>query len=157
MKKTKPRQCYLCGVKGKMTMDHLPPECLSPGTPKSGYFSIPACSTCNNKYSHEESKFRDYIATASAGRNSKSAEKAYQAMKRNFKRNPIGRAGRPHKDLVRLVNNISTKDFYSSDGQVYLFSRRVITQPDDLDARAVLIKIARGLHYFCAEEIVPDT
>lgn len=157
MKKKRIGQCYLCGTIGKMTQEHLPSQCLSPETPKSGFFFVPACSNCNNKYSHEESKFRDYLVTASAGKGNKSADKAYQAMRRNFMRNPIGRVGRPHKDLIRIVKNISKKDFFSPDGKIYLGTGRIISSPDDLDIESVLIKIVRGLHFLHTKEIIPSS
>ena len=157
MSKKKLSQCYLCGIiETGLTIEHLPPKCLSPKSADSEFATISACQNCNNKYSHEESKFRDFVATAGSGRGLIAADEAYGAMKRNFARNPIGRAGNPHKDLIRLIKNIKRRDFYTPSGKVYLGSSNVVTPPDDLDLEGVLLKIARGLHFLYTGAVIPD-
>ena len=78
-------QCYLCGKIGKgMTKEHVPPKFISPKSPNSEFAYVSVCADCNNSNSHEENKFRDFLATAGAFKGNKSADDAYAAMKRNF-------------------------------------------------------------------------
>ena len=157
MAKKKLSQCYLCGIAAtNLTDDHFPPKCLSPKSADSEFAMILACKRCNKKYSDEESKFRDFVATAGSGRSLIAADEAYKKMKRNFARNQIGRAGRPHKDLVRLTKNIKYKDLYTPSGRIYLGSSYVITPPKDLDLEGVLLKIARGLHFLYTGAVIPN-
>lgn len=148
--------CYLCGNKAEITDDHVPPKNLAPKTPDSEFILLPACEKCNGKYSHEESKFRDFVVSAGAHRGLKSADDALEAAIRNFTRNPPKDGITPQKDLQRLIKNHSIVDVIGPDG-VSLGKSHAITVSDDLNWRSVLVKIARGLHYKYTNQIIPDT
>ncbi len=147
--------CYLCGKGGKLTDDHVPPRCLSPKSPNTSFFHLPAHKECNERLSHEESILRDFLATVGAKKNCQSADDAFLKMKKNFSRNIIGRAGQPHKDLVRIVKNISKKDLITPQG-IYLKTVKVVYPPKDVNILSVIIKIARGLHFQCYREVIPE-
>lgn len=155
MKSHKVGKCYLCGKIGKMSHEHVPPKFLSPKSPDSEFAKISACDKCNSGFSHKESKFRDFLATASAHKGNKSADDAYTAARRNFQRNPIARLliG-PNKDLKRIVSSIKRQDIYTPNG-IYLGTRSAIYASNDLEWKDVLIKIARGLHYLYSGEVIP--
>lgn len=147
--------CYLCGKTGVLTDDHVPPRCLSPKSPNSSFFHLPAHKDCNEKLSHQESVLRDFLATAGAKKNCQSADDAFENMKRNFSRNLICRAGLPHKDLVRIVKNIEKRAITTPQG-IYLGAVKVVKPPSDIDISPAIIKIARGLHYQFYKEVVPE-
>lgn len=155
LKKNKIGKCYLCGRVGEMTEEHVPPKFLSPESSRSEFAFVSACESCNWDSSHEESKLRDFLATAGSGRDVKSADDAYKTMKKSFERNPIGRAGRPHKDLVRIIKSISKKDFYSPSGRIYLGTANIINPPKDLNVEEAMLKIARSLHFLYSGEVIP--
>ncbi len=146
--------CYLCGQVGAMTQEHIPPKNLAPRSPRSDFKFVPSCSTCNNLYAREEEKFRDLLVLGAA-QGIAAADDAWEAMKRNFARNDLGRAGKPHKDKLRLLNSIAQRDFYTPGG-IYLSSVQVMQRPADVNTEAVLLKIARGLHYYYTKTRIPD-
>lgn len=160
MKKKKLSQCYLCGKideRKKFTLEHVPPKFLSPKSPDSEFAKVTSCQDCNNKYAHEESKFRDFLATASAGKGNQSADEAYSAARRNFQRNPIARLFiGPSKDLKRVVGGIKKEDLYSPSGKVYLGTASMIRVSNDVAWKDVVLKIAKGLHYLKSDSVIPE-
>ena len=153
-------QCYLCGKvneRSKFTLEHVPPKFLSPRSPDTEFAKVAACKNCNSKYSHEESKFRDFLAVATAGKGIKSADDAYSSARRNFLRNPIARLFiGPSKDLKRIVRSIKREDIYSPSGKIYLGQALVIRMPDDVGWRDIVLKIAKGLHFLKSGYVVPE-
>ncbi len=96
LRKLKGNPCYLCDAipeKEELTADHIPPQGLSPLSPNSDFLLLPAHKSCNNKYSDQEEKFIAYLAFACHGTGNASADAAWAAAERGFKRNVIGRAG----------------------------------------------------------------
>ena len=150
-------ECYLCGQTGHMSMDHVPPKNLSPSSPDSDFILVTAHKSCNEQYSHEESKFRDFVVTAATGRNNPSLIAARQKMLNNFNRNYIGRAGRVHKDQLRLLRNMYYEQQYAVSGSIYLGKTLKIKPSHDTDFERLFIKIARGLHYYHGKESIPET
>lgn len=157
MKKNRIGQCYLCGAVGKMTKEHVPPKFISPKSPNSEFAFVSVCASCNNSNSHEENKFRDFLATAGAFKGSKSADDAYEAMKRNFMSNSVARLlfGRPSKDLLRIVQNIRRKDIYTPAG-IYLGTQSIIMPPKDVAWESIIVKIARSLQFLFNGKVVPS-
>jgi hypothetical protein len=149
--------CYLCGKEGTVTDDHVPPHCLAPKADNSVFYILPTHRTCNNALSHHESRFRDYVV-AYAKDGVPEAEDAFEKMQRNFVRGKEG--GSLNQDYYRLFDNIVFSTSHIGAAQTpsgLLISPFVgIKPPKDLDYRAVLLKIARGLHYYHTQEIIPD-
>ncbi len=149
-------QCYLCGkLTNTITRDHIPPKSLSPNSSNSLFQYAPACEECNRKFSHDESKLRDFLAVLRAGSGIAAADDAYEALKRNVNRNAINRAGMPHRDLLRIQEGIEQRETYSPGG-IYLGTTKVISPAPDIDIQALLVKIARGLHYVHYHTIIPN-
>lgn len=149
-------QCYLCGkVSNTVTKDHIPPKSLAPNSSNLLFQYAPACKECNRKFSHEESKFRDFLAVLRAGNGIAAADDAFESLKRNVKRNAIKRAGMPHRDFLRILDGIEQREIYTPGG-IYLGTTKVISPASDIDIQALLIKIARGLHYVHFQTIIPD-
>jgi hypothetical protein len=115
-----------------------------------------ACSECNNQLSHDESKFRDFLAVTCPSDTIPEAKDAFEKFKSNIQRNELGRAGMPHKDLTRIIQGIDNKDIYTPNN-IYLGTVSTIRPGPDIDIRAILLKIARGLHAVHANEIIPPT
>lgn len=145
--------CYLCGYEGIMTDDHVPPSCLAPNAEDVIFYKLPAHESCNKAFSVQESRFRDYVV-AYATDGVQEAEAAFENMLRNFGRGIEERGGLPNKDFYRLYNNVVLKEGYTSGG-IYIGPVIAIRPPEDLDYKSVLIKIARGLHYYHTHEIIP--
>jgi hypothetical protein len=158
-RRIKDKPCYLCGVIPEtegLTADHVPPQGLSPLSPNSDFLLLPAHKSCNNKYSDQEEKFIAYLAYVCSGTGIASADAAWTAAERGFKRNDIGRAGAPSKDLLRLVENSAPAESFSQHG-IFLGSARFCWPPKDVDMELIVGKIARGLHYHHAKTFVPET
>lgn len=151
--------CYLCGKEGIMTDDHVPPRCLAPETDNSVFYKLPAHDPCNKALSVHEGRFRDYV-TAYANDGVPEAEDAFAKMQRNFARGKDERGGALNCDYYRLYNNvvfdINRIGEAQTPGGILISSFVGIKPPTDLDYKAVLIKIARGLHYYHNQEIIPD-
>jgi hypothetical protein len=156
MSKKSSTQCYLCGKFGKTTDDHIPPKNLAPKNSNLEFIHGPACAECNNKLSHEESKFRDFLAVACSGLGIVEADNAFEAFQRSLNRNTLGRAGRPPKDLVRIWEGIRQQDIYTARGNIYLGKTITISPAHDINIEAVLVKIARGIHYAHSRVVVPN-
>lgn len=156
MSKKSSVQCYLCGkISNTVTRDHIPPKSLAPDSSNSLFQYAPACEECNRKFSHEESKFRDFLAVLRAGNGIAAADDAYEALKRNVNRNAIKRAGTPHRDLLRILEGIAQRELYAPGG-IYLGTTKAISPASDINIQALLIKIARGLHYVHYQTIIPS-
>jgi hypothetical protein len=138
---------------GIVTDDHVPPQCLAPKANDSIFYKLPAHESCNKAFSVQESRFRDYVV-AYATDGVQEAEAAFENMLRNFGRGKEERGGLPNKDFYRLYNNVVLKEGYTPGG-IYIGPVIAIRPPEDLDYKSVLIKIARGLHYYHNHEIIP--
>ena len=149
-------QCYLCGkVANTATRDHIPPKSLAPDSSNSLFQYAPACEECNQKFSHEESKFRDFLAVLRARSGIAAADEAYEALRRNVNRNAIKRASMPHRDLLRILEGIEQRKLYTPGG-IYLGTTKVISPAPDINIKSLLVKIARGLHYVHYQTIIPN-
>jgi len=146
--------CYLCGEEGIMTDDHVPPRCLAPKANNSIFYKLPACETCNKALTVQESRFRDYVV-AYAKDGVPEAEAAFENMMRNFARGKEEHGGLPNQDFYRLYNNVMFREGYTPGG-IYVGRVFGIKPADDLDYQAIFIKIARGLHYYHSQEIIPS-
>jgi hypothetical protein len=159
LRKLKDMPCYLCGVvpeQGELTVDHVPPHGLAPLSPNSDFLLLPSHKSCNNRYSDQEAKFIAYLASVCCGMGNASADAAWNATERGFRRNEIGRAGAPSKDLLRLLENSAPIERYSRNG-IYLGSSRVCWPSQEVDVELIIGKIARGLHYHHTKTVVPET
>ena len=136
-----------------MTDDHVPPRCLAPKANNSLFYKLPACKTCNKAFAIQESRLRDYLV-AYAKDGIPEAEAAFENMMRNFARGKEVRGGLPNQDFYRLYHNVVFREGYTPGG-IYVGPVFGIKPPDDLDYKSVLIKIARGLHYYHSGEIIP--
>lgn len=158
----KSQQCYLCGKygdtveEGIMTQDHVPPHGLSPLSPDSDFLLLPAHVACNNRYSVQEQRVITFLASACGYKGNNSADAAWKAAERNFKRNELGRAGAPSKDLVRLLKNSKPVERYSPHG-LYLGQQIICWPSNDTNIKLIIGKIVRGLHYHHAQTFVPET
>jgi len=74
----------------------------------------------------------------------------------SLKRNEIGRAGAPSKDLLRLVENSALAEIRNPQG-IFISYTRFCWPSNDIDIRLVIGKIARGLHYHYTKTVVPET
>jgi hypothetical protein len=158
----KGQQCYLCGKYGEteeegiITQDHLPPHGLSPLSPDSDFLLLPAHSMCNNRYSVQERRVITFLSSASGYKGNASADIAWKAAERSFKLNEIGRAGKPSKDLLRLLQSSRLVDMYTPHG-LYAGNKTICWPSEDTDIKLIIGKIARGLHYHHAHAFVPET
>src|SRR5436190_10111635 len=136
MGKKKPsQQCYLCGKwANSYTRDHIPSKTLAGDVPNIQFITVPACLECNQQFSSEESKFRDFLAVVGSNPVTEEANGALEAFKRNIQRNELGRAGRPHKDLQRILNGIHETEFYTPS-KIYLGTVPSIRTGPDIDIR----------------------
>ena len=156
MSKKTSSQCYLCGkVANTVSRDHIPPKNIAPKSSNALFQYAPACTECNQKFSHEESKFRDFLAILRSGSGIVAADDAYAALSRSLARNADQRAGMPHKDLLRIMEGIGEREIYTPNG-IYVGTARVISPASDINIPSLLIKVARGLHYVHCQTIIPN-
>ena len=141
--------CYLCGEEALLTNDHVPPKCLAPETNNSVFYYAPACGLCNKSLTDHEERFRNYVLSL-AKNNVPEANDAFEKMQRGFDRMKEMRGGLPSRDYYRLINNMVIVPSYPNGPLVG------IKPANDVKYRDVLIKIARGLHYYHTEEIIPQ-
>lgn len=80
----------------------------------------------------------------------RAADGALEAFTRSVTRQ---NTGVPNRDLQRILNAINGQEVYS--GPIYVGTAPAIRRPADLDVSKVLVKVARGLHYLHAQEVVP--
>jgi HNH endonuclease len=144
-------ECYLCGKwSNSHTKEHVPPEMLGGGVKGIAYIYVPACRVCNNQFSHEESKLRDLLSVIGSNTGVEAADGAFAAFARSVNRQP----GIINRDLQRILENISITDMYS--GKIWVGKAQAIQTPRDLDAACVIKKIARGLHYYHTQQVIPQ-
>lgn len=62
--KRSPRLCYLCGEPGADTRDHVPPRGMFPKEPKGNLITVPAHKACNEAFSQDDERFRNFIVAA---------------------------------------------------------------------------------------------
>jgi hypothetical protein len=147
--------CYLCGKEGIVTDDHVPPQCLAPLADDVIFYKLPAHESCNNTLSVHESRFRDFVVSASKD-GVREAENAFENMQRNFRRRGNKeQSSFLNRDFFRLYENIERREGYTPGG-IYVGPVVGIKPAQDLDYKSVLTKIARGLHYHHNGAIIPD-
>lgn len=56
-----PKICYLCGITGADTRDHIPPRAIFPKRPRGQLITVPAHRACNAKFSEDDRLFRDLV------------------------------------------------------------------------------------------------
>jgi hypothetical protein len=56
--------CYLCGISGKMTREHIPAKGLFEKPRPSNLVTVPCCFKCNNQYSKDDEYFRLAVSAA---------------------------------------------------------------------------------------------
>jgi hypothetical protein len=56
-------QCYLCGARGKMTDDHIPPKGFFLPPPPPNLIVVPCCETCNAKYAKDDEAIRAWFSS----------------------------------------------------------------------------------------------
>jgi len=158
LRKLRGKPCYICGIipeKEELTADHLPPQGLSPHSPNSDFLLLPAHKSCNNMYSNQEEKFIAYLAFVCNGTGNASADAAWAGVERGFKRNEIGRAGAPSKDLLRLIENSTSVERFTQHG-IYLGTSKFYWPSQDVNIEMIVGKIVRGLHYHHTKIVVPE-
>ncbi|MFL5629005.1 MAG: hypothetical protein ACJ788_25780, partial [Ktedonobacteraceae bacterium] len=148
-------ECYLCEKWcNSPTDDHVPPECLAPNALQTDFIKVPACKGCNNYYQKIENYFRDFLVNAVRRGKNRSADAAYEKFLRSVQRNDIGRAGRPHRDLQRVMKGMGIAQHYTI-GDIYVGQSQFIHPSADVHTSALLVKIARGIHYHHSGKVQP--
>lgn len=142
-------QCYYCGKwSNSHTNEHVVAKCLAGDVPNIEFIRVPACLRCNNQFSIDESRFRDFLSVIGSGYGIEEADGALAAFGRS-----VGRRPGPNKDYQRIRNAITIRGI--DLGPLHFGPPPIIHLPDDLDENKVLIKIARGLHFHHTGKIVP--
>lgn len=60
-KALKKKICVYCGNDNDLTKDHIPPRCLFPDPKPADLITVPACNLCNEKFSKDDTYFRDML------------------------------------------------------------------------------------------------
>ena len=145
------QQCYLCGKwVNSTTRDHVPPKNLAGDVPGISFLTLPACRECNETYSIQESRFRDFLAIIGSNIGIAEADGAFAAFVRNVARRPG-----PNKDYDRIQYSIGRQEVYTASS-IYLGTAPTIKIPSDLAVEGILVKIAQGLHYHYTSQIIPQ-
>lgn len=156
-KKGQPAQgiCALCGRRGKVTRDHIPPKCLfgKKGCLPSDLITIPACDTCNLKTSRDD----EYLRFVMAGR----ADVAGHPVADSLRDSIVRSLGRPEaRAFARsFIESLATVDAFT-DGGIYL-GPRIGFRRDYARVEAAIKKIIRGLFFHeygrrlrCSDEVL---
>jgi len=138
----------------EMTKEHVPPKFLSPKSPNSEFAFVSVCKKDNNINSHQESMFRDFVVTAAYSPDNKDTLAAYDAMMRNFTRNPTAQAilGKPNKDLLRVFSGMR-KEALRTPAGIYLGTGVKISPAKDLDWKLILTKSQRAYTFYIPEKL----
>lgn len=139
--------CYLCGLPGADTREHVIPYCFFTSPRPADLLTLPAHQKCNQKYSTSDEYSRNILAWLGMDR-SKTAQALWDGqIGRAFKRNP------PLRDRIRssLVSNV---DKFSIGG-IYLGSAPGL-RLDTKRFYPTIEKIVRGLHRHYAKRVMPS-
>jgi hypothetical protein len=159
--------CYLCErdakqtPEGKLTRDHIPPECFAPeplasftATSTSRFQYAYACRACNKHYSDLEKKFKNLMLMGAEG-DIQAAEDAWNKVARENDLS-ILKYGMLSKTIRTLWENMIEVQPRTPAG-IYLPPVTAVQIPYDAEELQIAIKIARGLHVVHTGEIVPQT
>jgi hypothetical protein len=128
MRKKSKRICYLCGVEGATTKDHIPPRGIFPKEPKGQLITVNAHKHCNEKFQQDDELFRNVIIAASNRTNE--GKKAWEEqVVSSWKSNPGAKKDLNNLLIPSYVHDIKNNFFIPCQdlGLDYeLFKRQII-------------------------------
>ncbi|MCE5313831.1 MAG: hypothetical protein ABFD49_09020 [Armatimonadota bacterium] len=146
MKQKTQEQCAYCGKIGKMTIEHVIPQCLFTKPLPLDIVKVPACEQCNNAKSADDSYLRDYLVTDASASEHKTARKIFttkvlSSVRKN--KSDLWRSFAPsaHLSLVHCRGGISLLYAGNLDGE------RI---------ERALYRIVRGLYYRIFQQHIPE-
>lgn len=80
------KKCIYCGSDEDLTRDHIPPQCLFPNPKPSNMITVPACRTCNGKWSQDDEYFRAVMVSDIKVWDNPNAQKVNQSLLRSVRK-----------------------------------------------------------------------
>lgn len=147
LKATKTRECALCGKRGPLTREHVPPRNLFLKPRPQNTITVPLCSTCNGSYHLDDEYFRVYI-TAGANPGTPMARLwKEKVVGSSFKRSG-GLRGKLQDEYNLVRGHAEMHPLRFTDGEKVPKYLLPLVQPFDATrVEGVVEKIVRCLHY----------
>jgi hypothetical protein len=142
-------RCYLCGLPGADTKDHVPPKCLLPKnqTDMPQRITLPAHAHCNSGASSDEEYVRDLLAPEALEFGMPNSEDLFRATRRAWARPQGDRRRRSILRDARVIRKVTPSGLY--------IGKVLGVQPNVKRIKRVVEKIARGIIYYDTQAIVP--
>lgn len=136
--------CALCGQKGDLTDDHIPPKCIFPENKRGDLITVPTCKSCNGLSSKDDEYSRLVLCGV--------YEEAESLSKPAFR--GLTRKG-SECFQKRFLGSIRYSQFETSSG-LYLGYQWGV-EIDCKRIKSLVLKIARGLYYRHWKSSVPES
>lgn len=127
--------CYLCGMLGADTKDHVPPKSLF--TTEKQRLTLPAHKKCNNEFAEDEEYFRDIYVNQAAALKMKNVDTIIEKIARSWEDKGRNR----FKKIMAMAEPANVR---LSSGEV---ANYIKIKPDPEKLKRTAIKIARGIIY----------
>lgn len=140
--------CVFCGQRTRVTREHVVPRGLFEELPPRAVVTIPACLSCNNGKSRDDTYLRDYLLSDLATRRNPVAQALRGGkFKRSVKTN--------RSELARSVIKDARRQPLYSPGGIYLGSPYAAPVSSER-LKASFAKIARGLYFHVTGSHLPQ-
>jgi hypothetical protein len=141
-------ECAYCGIRGKMTEDHIPPQCLFPENKRTAPVSVPCCEGCRPEQSKDDEYFFTVISTHAAVERHSAVRRLLPTVERALRRPD-------HRGLVLgLLRNAQPATLMTQSGLYVAPTYLVPIHANRL--QCVPTRIVRGLYYHVTRSRLPS-
>lgn len=140
--------CVYCGAFGKVTEDHVIPQCLFEKPLPPDTVKVPACNLCNNKKSKDDGYLRDILVTDVSTSNHPTA-------KAIFREKSLSAHRQNKSEFLRYaVATLRPEPMYTPGG-IYLGHVHA-TKIEKERLSEIIMRMVRGLYYNLYRKRIPD-
>lgn len=132
--------CYICGIQGADTVDHVPPKNLFHEKDRDNQLiTVPAHLLCNKKYEKDDEYFRDNIVIIASDLSEKAKELFNDKVSRSFQREQSQRYRQ------KFINEMGTVEIRNKLGQ-HIKSEAI--KAVDVDRiNNVILRTCKGIYF----------
>jgi hypothetical protein len=136
--------CVYCGSTGPLTHDHVPPLVAFPEQQRpTNLITVPACATCNQRFSKEDEEFASYLSVF-VGIDTHKTEKLHQKSIRIVSHN---------KRIERCIRS-GIRRVWVQEGNLITGTGQALHWPADKHDR-MIIRFIKALYYHCLKRLLP--